>query len=101
MVLTIVNIIVQSSMPKVPPQHLSRATIRRIKAMSARMPPPSPKYETSLLRSRCGAPQAELVTFLVAYLLARVILYDWTFTYSVIDGSCKWWRRIAQVSQYR
>lgn len=89
-----VNIIVQSSIPNVPPQHLSRATMRRIKAIKAITPPATPAYDTTLVRSRMGAPHAAVVTFFVAWNASVQLRYWLTailfITYLMTVESYSW-----------
>lgn len=73
---TIVTIIVRSSIPKTPPQHLSLATIRRIKAIRAIIPPASPAADTTFVRSLTGAPHNDVVTFFVAI--------------EILESDCQW-----------
>lgn len=62
---TIVTVMVKSSIPIVV-EHLIRAIILRMKAIRATIPPATPAYETTFVRSRMGAPHADDVTFFVA-----------------------------------
>lgn len=87
-------------MPSLAPGNVSLETVRRTQNMRAKTPPPTPNPEISLERSRIGAPQVVMETFLVAKEFQNIsqndmcdhvhtqLLFDCTFAlYAMIDDT--------------